>query len=981
MKNTNQHTEFIIALTEHRIFGHILAPFFIQLNEHGAFYTITEPVLKQDVLKIPERFNEVQKKLVGLIEKYSDENLARRFSRKYGSTEFFQHIDTEFFNEHVTPFIDKQIVECIHLIREHDVKLYFKPAKYNNIYEEDRITIGKDFAKPIFHFELNEDGLKYYIEIQFEDKPLPLLYKKPIFITDSPCRLVIQNRLISFEKLSGKRLKPFLVKENMNIPPKMTDKYLRSFVYGVVREHEVVAKGFEIIHVQSETKAIISLEQGLNLEPILVLSFQYGNKQFKAGRKGTVEVELNNRNGKYIFYKHRRDMIWEQKIVSFFKDRGLTISGDQLVFQAKGDLVNNEQGYARINWLNHNQSEIKGFGIVIEQNFPEHKFYTGNLDLQVATKMEGDWFDIYAVVTLGQYKIPFIRLKRNILSGKREYVLPNGEVVILPLEWFQKYNELLPFAEGSGEHLKLSKHHFGLIEQQIQGIDEALLEEINKLQPHNYKLYNKPEGLNATLRHYQLEGFSWMQNLRINHFGGCLADDMGLGKTLQTLTLLLSVKKNRRDELVTDLTAKETMGQLFSENKVQTPASLIVVPTSLIHNWHNEVKKFTPQLKLYKHVGSQRKRIANLKGIVDYYDVIITTYGTIRNDYRLFENLVFDYLILDESQYIKNAGSKTYNAVCALQSNHKLVLTGTPIENSLSDLWSQINFLNRGLLGNLSFFKKEFILPIEKNSNEEKQEQLYRIISPFILRRTKDEVAKDLPSLTEQIRYCEMSESQAKIYEEEKSSIRNSILENIEKQGMHKISFLALQGLTRLRQLANHPALLKYDKADSGKFDEVIRSLENLMAEKHKVLIFSSFVTHLKLFQDELENRGWNYCMLTGQTRDREQVIRQFQENEKKRIFLISLKAGGVGLNLTSADYIFILDPWWNPAAENQAVNRAHRIGQDKKVFVYRFITEDSIEEKIQVLKERKMALADQFIHTNNPFQTVSTEEIVGLFD
>ena len=363
-----------------------------------------------------------------------------------------------------------------------------------------------------------------------------------------------------------------------------------------------------------------------------------------------------------------------------------------------------------------------------------------------------------------------------------------------------------------------------------------------------------------------------------------------------------------------------------------------------------------------------------------YYDLIITTYGTIRNDYELLANVCFNYLILDESQNIKNSGSKTYQAVCEIQAKHRLVLTGTPIENSLTDLWSQLNFLNPGLLGSLQFFKKEYIQPIEKMNDEEKQKQLYRMISPFILRRTKEQVAKDLPPLTEHIRFCQMTEEQSKIYEEQKSLIRNSLLENIEKQGIEKTTFLALQGLTRLRQLANHPALYNFPDADSGKFNEVIQSMENLMAEHHKVLIFSSFVTHLKLFQTEFEKRHWDYCLLTGQTQNREGVIHEFQSNNRKRIFLISLKAGGVGLNLTSADYIFILDPWWNPAAENQAINRAHRIGQDKKVFVYRFITEDTIEEKIQVLKERKTALADQFITTNNPFQSISKEEMVELF-
>jgi SNF2 family DNA or RNA helicase len=340
----------------------------------------------------------------------------------------------------------------------------------------------------------------------------------------------------------------------------------------------------------------------------------------------------------------------------------------------------------------------------------------------------------------------------------------------------------------------------------------------------------------------------------------------------------------------------------------------------------------------------------------------------------------FFYLILDESQNIKNSGSKTYQTITKLKAKHRLVLTGTPIENSLSDLWSQINFLNKGLLGNQAYFKREFITPIEKKNDPEKQTKLQTLIRPFVLRRKKEEVARDLPPLTEQIRYCGMSKEQQTTYEKEKSIIRNNILQNIEKEGIKKSAIVVLQGLTKLRQLANHPSMLNADdEAESGKFDEIFRSLKSLMAENHKVLIFSSFVKHLELLKQKIESEKWKYSILTGQTTKREEVIKKFQEDPENRIFLISLKAGGVGLNLTSADYVFIIDPWWNPAAENQAINRAHRIGQDKKVFVYRFITEDTIEEKIQLLKERKSSLAEKFVNSNNPFQEITQKEIISL--
>jgi SNF2 family DNA or RNA helicase len=313
-----------------------------------------------------------------------------------------------------------------------------------------------------------------------------------------------------------------------------------------------------------------------------------------------------------------------------------------------------------------------------------------------------------------------------------------------------------------------------------------------------------------------------------------------------------------------------------------------------------------------------------------------------------------------------------------------LVLTGTPIENSLTDLWSQMNFVNTGLLGNFNYFLEEFVKPIEKEHDIVKQEQLQILIKPFILRRKKEQVAKDLPPVNEQVIFCEMLDEQEKIYEQEKSKIRNEILLNIEKDGIAKASFLAIQGLTRLRQIANHPVLLdKEMKMDSGKFEIIKTNIETLISEKHNVLIFSSFVKHLSLLEDYFKAQNWNYSLLTGEMskENRQKAIDSFQNNTENRLFLISIKAGGVGLNLTAADYVFILDPWWNPAVELQAINRAHRIGQDKNVFVYRFISLKTVEQKIRQLQEEKATLAEIFINSNNPFLNFDKEKLIEFFE
>ncbi len=347
----------------------------------------------------------------------------------------------------------------------------------------------------------------------------------------------------------------------------------------------------------------------------------------------------------------------------------------------------------------------------------------------------------------------------------------------------------------------------------------------------------------------------------------------------------------------------------------------------------------------------------------------------------MLRGINFHYIILDESQYVKNPSSKTYKAVMKLKGAHRLVLTGTPIENSLSDLWAQMNFLNKGILGNQPFFRRFFITPIEKHNDSDQQEKLRILIRPFILRRTKEEVARDLPPVMEQVVICEMSEKQFTTYETEKSIIRNSILADIEREGVKNASMIILTGLSRLRQLANHPEMLDdFQDIKSGKYEEIFRMLENVVAENHKVLVFSSFVKHLELLRKGIQRNKWKHSILTGSSVNRGDIIKEFQDDPDNRIFLISLKAGGVGLNLTSADYVFIIDPWWNPAAEMQAISRAHRIGQNKHVFVYRFITRNSIEEKIQQLQNRKSSLADKFINSNNPLQEITKEEILSLF-
>ena len=365
------------------------------------------------------------------------------------------------------------------------------------------------------------------------------------------------------------------------------------------------------------------------------------------------------------------------------------------------------------------------------------------------------------------------------------------------------------------------------------------------------------------------------------------------------------------------------------------------------------------------------------------YDLVLTSYGITRLDIDVLKEYYFNYIILDESQAIKNPGSNIARAVKKLKSKYRLILTGTPLENSTLDLWSQMTFINPGLLGSQSFFKNEFLLPIEKRKDEKKTQKLNAIIKPFILRRHKSQVATELPEKVLNVQYCGMTTMQEEQYEEVKSYYRNKILDEIETKGISKSQFLLLQGLSKLRQLANHPKLVDPDyKGDSGKLEDVTYMINNAVSEGHKILIFSQFVKHLSIVKDYLNTHKLQYAYLDGGTKNRQEQVEVFQNNSKVKIFLISLKAGGLGLNLTKADYVFLLDPWWNPAVESQAIDRAHRIGQENKVFTYKFITKNTVEEKILALQQKKIKLATDLITTEESFvKELCKEDIESLFE
>ena len=446
-----------------------------------------------------------------------------------------------------------------------------------------------------------------------------------------------------------------------------------------------------------------------------------------------------------------------------------------------------------------------------------------------------------------------------------------------------------------------------------------------------------PDGLNATLRSYQLEGLSWMQALRELEVGGILADDMGLGKTLQTLAHLLTEKN---------------AGRL-------TRPAMVVMPTSLIPNWQDEAARFAPGLRVLALQGiGRRKHFDRLQD----YDLLLTTYALLPKDLAQFKGLVLHVLILDEAQYIKSPSSKAAQAARQLEARQRLCLSGTPLENHLGELWSLFHFLLPGWLGDAKAFNRDYRVPIERQGNDERLQHLNARIKPFLLRRTKEQVATELPAKTEMIHWVELSDAQRDVYETMRLAMDQKVRAEITRKGVARSQIIILEALLKLRQVCCDLRLVNSQApttrgAHSGKLASLREMLEELLAEGRRVLLFSQFTSMLRLIEAELQQRAIAYALLTGETRDRRAPVQDFQSG-RLQIFLISLKAGGVGLNLTAADTVIHYDPWWNPAAENQATDRAYRIGQEKPVFVYKLITRGTVEEKIQQLQQEKSALA-----------------------
>ncbi len=582
-------------------------------------------------------------------------------------------------------------------------------------------------------------------------------------------------------------------------------------------------------------------------------------------------------------------------------------------------------------------------------------------DFNISVSSGTDWFDLHAEANFDGITASLPQLLAALRSGNQTFVLDDGTLGMLPEAWLKKFAGMQASGEITEDGIRFGRTQALLLDSMLSEQDDvrrdrSFTEFCDKLKNFTgIAPADPPETFVGELRPYQQLGLGWFEFLREFRFGGCLADDMGLGKTIQVLSLL-------EDRRTRKLKKKETR-----------KPSLAVVPKSLIFNWIDEARKFTPDLHVLNYTGTDRtERLAEaIQDNNSPLDLILTTYGTLRRDAAELRETEFDYVILDEAQAIKNPQSQAAKASRLLRGEHRLAMTGTPVENHLGDLWSLFDFLNPGMLGSAPR-----VAQLPDDEDRQRITHVSQSLRPFILRRTKAQVLTELPEKVEQTLACEMEPKQRKLYAQLKEHYRLHLSKKVEELGLKRSKIHVLEALLRLRQAACDPRLVNPDCGVTGaKIIHLMEQLEEVIGEGHKVLVFSQFTKLLALVRQEIDAREWKYEYLDGKTNKRSEHVKRFQEDDDCKLFLISLKAGGNGLNLTAADYVFILDPWWNPAVEAQAIDRAHRMGQSKSVMAYRMICEDTVESKIIALQQSKRDLADAIINQDKSLISNLTAE------
>lgn len=944
--------ENVICIEPHPIFGLILQFRSVEKLSSGKFSMNSEKIRLQNAKFYGLSNKETE--LLTLFEMYEPENIMQRYynaKKRITLNEFFEkHLTQENIDEHIRPFIDRIITRALQVLKGETIYFWGK----GNVNLWIPIVVERAPIKLTYHLSRKEGKLAYYVTVKHKGKDIKLQSPNNQIIVNKPAFVIINNILYEFEEgQDAKKILPFFSKTEILVPESAEEMYLNKFIVPIAEEYDLKTSGIKQHIKQFEPVPCLNLIHYKNLE--IGLTFKYNDVTFNYGNmKNKVILEKNQ--GEWSITQINRDFKKEMSIVAYLQKRGIQY------FQ--GSLFTLARNLPLDVFLKEIIPELEDDGYILDQSQLKNPYFLSEPVLIYTVKQNNDWFDLEIKVQFGTYEIPFKKLKNHIVSGNRFYQLPDGSIALLPEAWLQTIPTLLDYSEESGNTLRIGRFHQNLLESFDEISINKTGENIMSLAGSYKEVQNieAPPQFKAKLRNYQHTGLKWLAALSENNFGGLLADDMGLGKTIQTLAFFEWFITHKRPEL-----RNKNLQQNFKIKTKQESAQylvpfIVIAPTSLMTNWKEEIERFT-ELQCFIYSGNHRNRY-----IWEYfhaYHIIITTYGTLRNDLDVFSRVQFNTAVFDEAQNLKNPTSLSAKAALQLNASQKILLTGTPIENTTTDLWSLMNISNPGMLGTYNKFVKNFSSVIEKRGDEGKIMELKSITEPFILRRKKEQVAKELPPRHEQVVYCEMDSEQEKLYEKTKSYYRNELLNTIQERGLEKSRIYVLKGLLKLRQMSNHPVMADDTyTGKSGKFNEILEKLHAVLEGNNKVLLFSQFVSHLKLFKKALQEQGIRFSYIDGSLNHEERAkqVNQFQKDEGCSVFLISLKAGGVGLNLTQADYVFLADPWWNPAVERQAMDRAHRIGRKNPVFVYKFITENSVEEKIIKLQERKRKLASDLV-------------------
>lgn len=793
------------------------------------------------------------------------------------------------------------------------------------------------------------------------EKPLWLLWSENIF----PIHGVSGQQLIALQALKGP----------LQIPEAEREQFIREGLPAIA-SHYTIKTELELIQpIDCEPVPCVYLRE-FNKRLFMELRFRYDSVEvwdFPMGQVSAFPTAPRARfvdGGDRLFQVVRRHDVEARLFETFQRASVIAVPrGDAVLeeFEKRGQSVFRPT-IPPLDWMLSELPKLREAGFLLygEEQLKSFRLARHPVKMAAAVRSGIDWFDLSLDISFGGSEASFQSFLESIKKNDRFVRLDDGTMGVLPEEWMGKFRRAFALsssgqAEGDAGTWRLGRPQIGLIDELLSDVQTVQTDDEYARTREKLRAFKTiapkpvPSKFHGKLRRYQKAGYDWLHFLREFRFGGILADDMGLGKTIQTLAFLQ---------------------RLYADGA--TLPTLIVAPTSVVFNWESEAQKFTPSLSLYRHTGPGRGRE---KATFTDRQLIVTSYGILRRDIQILKDVQFLCVILDESQNIKNPASVNAKAVRCLKAEQRLALTGTPVENGLMDLWSQMAFLNPGMMGSPEAFSTHYARPIEREQDEAIATSLKKLVFPFILRRTKELVADDLPPKQESVVYCEMEKSQRVAYEHWREYYRRSVLKSIDEVGIQRSKIKVLEGLMRLRQVCCHPKLVDAKYAgSSGKYESFMTMIEEILLERHKVLVFSQFVKMLTILREELNERGIQYEYLDGSTIDRQERVRRFQSDDGPGAFLISLKAGGTGLNLTAADYVIHYDPWWNPAVEMQATDRTHRIGQTKHVFSYKLITRDSVEEKVLLLQEKKKNIVSSVITTDSGFmKTLTRGDIESL--